>query len=127
MLTATAPFADLTARMKGRVLTPVDRDWDATRSVFNLTTDLSPAAFALPRDVDDVAAAVDHASAAGLRVAPQATGHNAGPYGSLEDALLVDVRELQEVSIDAEARRVRVGAGVKWERVVPRLSELGLA
>jgi FAD/FMN-containing dehydrogenase len=124
---ATTPFTDLAAQMTGRVVTPSDPDWDATRQVFNLTTDLRPAAIALPRDVSDVVAAVEHAGAHGLRVAAQATGHNAAPLGALEDTLLVDVRELQDVTIDAGARRVRVGAGVKWERVIPRLSELGLA
>ena len=55
-------------------------------------------------------------------------------YGAQRDAarlarghLLVDVRELQEVSIDPGAERVRVGAGVKWERVAPELSDVGLA
>jgi FAD/FMN-containing dehydrogenase len=95
--------------------------------VFNLATDIRPAAVALPRDVSDVIAAVEHARASGLRVAPQATGHNADAHGALEDTLLVDVRELQEVTIDPDARRVRVGAGVKWERVAPKLSEHGLA
>src|SRR4051794_39822362 len=99
MLTAT-PFTDLAAQMTGRVVTSSDRDWDATRQVFDLTTDLRPAAVALPRDVGDVIAAVRHARDNGLRVAPQATGHNAAPLGSLDDTLLVDVRELQEVSID---------------------------
>ena len=126
MLTTT-PFTDLSAQMTGRVVTPSDPDWDATRQVFNLATDLRPAAVALPRDVNDVIAAVEYAGANGLRVAPQATGHNADALGSLEDVLLVDVRELQGVSIDRGARRVRVGAGVKWERVVPQLSEFGLA
>jgi FAD/FMN-containing dehydrogenase len=124
---ATTPFTDLSAQMTGRVVTPSDPDWDATRQVFNLATDLRPAAVALPRDVSDVVAAVGYASANGLRVAPQATGHNATPLGSLEDTLLVDVRELQQVSIDPGAQRVRVGAGVKWERVSPQLSEYGLA
>jgi FAD/FMN-containing dehydrogenase len=127
MLTTTTTFNDLATQMTGRVVTTDDSDWDAVREVFNLTTDLRPAAVALPKDVDDVIAAVRYANAAGLRVAPQATGHNATPLGSLEDTLLVDVRELQAVSIDARARRVRVGAGVKWERVTPQLSELGLA
>jgi FAD/FMN-containing dehydrogenase len=108
-------------------VTPTDPDWDATRHGFNLATDVRPAAVALPRDVSDVVAAVGYAGASGLRVAPQAGAHNAAPLGSLEDTLLVDVRELQEVSIDPAARRVRVGAGVKWERVAPQLSELGLA
>jgi hypothetical protein len=126
MLTA-APIETLSAQMRGRVVTASDPDWDATRQVFNLATDLTPAAVALPRDQDDVIAAVDYARGSGLRVAPQATGHNADAHGSLEDTLLVDVRELQEVSVDARARRVRVGAGVKWERVSPKLSEHGLA
>ena len=86
MLTTT-PFTELAAQMTGRVVTPSDPDWDATRQVFNLTTDLRPAAIALPRDVSDVVAAVDYARAHGLRVAPQATGHNATPLGSLEDTL----------------------------------------
>jgi FAD/FMN-containing dehydrogenase len=126
MLTAT-PITDLSARMTGRVVTPSDPDWDVTRQVFNLAMDLRPTAVALPRDVNDVIAAVEYADAHGLRVAPQATGHNADALGSLDEVLLVDVRELQNVSIDPGARRVRVGAGVKWERVVPQLSELGLA
>jgi hypothetical protein len=126
MLTA-APIETMSAQMRGRVVTASDPDWDATRQVFNLATDLTPAAVALPRDQDDVIAAVDYARESGLRVAPQATGHNADAHGSLEDTLLVDVRELQEVSVDARARRVRVGAGVKWERVSPKLSEHGLA
>jgi len=126
MLTAT-PFQTLSRQMSGRVVTPSDSDWDATRQVFNLATDLRPAAVALPRDANDVIAAVEYARASDLRVAPQATGHNADAYGALEDTLLVDVRELQEVSIDAPARRVRVGAGVKWQSVAPELSEHGLA
>ena len=60
-------------------------------------------------------------------MAPQATGHNADAHGALDEALLVDVRELQEISIDVDARRVRVGAGVKWGRVAPQLSKHGLA
>jgi FAD/FMN-containing dehydrogenase len=124
---ATTSFTDLSAQMTGRVVTPADPDWDATRQVFNLATDLSPAAMALPRDVPDVVAAVEYARVSGLRVAAQATGHNADAFGDLDEALLVDVRELQEVSIDRLARRVRVGAGVKWERVSPQLSQFGLA
>jgi FAD/FMN-containing dehydrogenase len=118
MLATATPF---------KLVTPSSPDWDATRQVFNLALDLRPAAVALPRSVAEVVAAIDYARARGLRVAPQATGHNADAHGALEDALLVDVRELQDVSIDAGARRVRAGAGVKWGRITPELSEYGLA
>ena len=122
--TAHTALADL---MTGRVVTDEDAGYDAARTGFNLVLDQRPAAVAFPVDEHDVIAAVEYARAHGLRVAPQATGHNPGPLGSLEDALLLSVAELREVSIDADARRVRVGAGVRWQDVTPQLSERGLA
>src|SRR5919205_173342 len=74
-----------------------------------------------------LAEAVAYARQAGLRVAPQATAHNQGPLGGMEDMLLLNVSGLQEVRVDPAAQRVRVGAGVKWDRVAPRLSAHGLA
>ena len=106
---------------------PGDPDYDAARSAFNLLLDQHPAAIAFPADAEEVIAAVDYARAAGLRIAPQATGHNQGPLGGLDGQLLLNVSRLQEVDIDPGAKRVRVGAGAKWERVIPRLSAYGLA
>jgi FAD/FMN-containing dehydrogenase len=99
----------------------------ATAFSFNLTADVRARSIVYPRTVREVIEAVQDARRRGLRVAAQATGHNVAAYGSLDDAVLVDVRHLQDVEIDVAARRVRAGAGVKWERVTPRLSELGLA
>jgi len=113
--------------LTGAVVLPGDPGWDTARSGFNLLLDQHPAAVAYPNDARDVAAAVAYARQAGLRVAPQATGHNQGPLGSMDETLLLNVRALQEVHIDPGARRVRVGAGVKWDRVAPRLSAHGLA
>src|SRR4051812_11597815 len=119
-----SPLAEVLA---GTVRVPGDPGWDDARSAFNLLLDHEPAAVAFPADAADVAAAVRYARATGLRVAPQATGHNQGPLGDLEGTLLLNVRALQQVRVDPAARRVRVGAGVKWERVAPRLSAHGLA
>jgi FAD/FMN-containing dehydrogenase len=125
MLTTThSPLAEA---LTGAVVLPGDPGWDDARSAFNLLLDQHPAAVAFPADAQDVAAAVAYARAAGLRVAPQATAHNQGPLGDLENTLLLNVRALQEVRVDPGAQRVRVGAGVKWDRVAPRLSAHGLA
>jgi FAD/FMN-containing dehydrogenase len=121
------PPSALSDRMNGRVVAPGDPDWDAARQAFNVLLDQQPVAIAFPADEADVQAIVEYARAEGLRIAPQATGHNAGPLGSLDGTLIVHVSDLTDVFIDAEARRVRVGAGTKWEQVTPRLSELGLA
>jgi FAD/FMN-containing dehydrogenase len=125
MLTTT--HSPLTEALTGHVVLPGDADWDDARSAFNLLLDQHPAAVVFPADARDVAAAGAYARGAGLRVAPQATAHNQGPLGDLENTLLLNVRTLQEFRVDPGAQRVRVGAGVKWDRVTPRLSAHGLA
>src|SRR5690348_8646892 len=75
----------------GRVVLPGDLGWDAAREAFNLLVDQRPAAVVLAAEEADVIAAVRYARENGLRVAPQATGHNAGPLGSLEDTILLNV------------------------------------
>src|SRR5204862_8361977 len=74
-----------------------------------------------------VAATVPLSQQVGLRSAPQATAQNQAPLGAMEDLLLVNVSRLQDVHVDPGAKSVRVGAGVKWDRVAPRLSAHGLA
>ena len=119
----------LTATRKdlGVVVHPGDRGWDAARGTFNLLIDQRPEAIAFPADEREAAAVIADARERGLRVAAQATGHNPAPLGSLEGTLILNTSALTGVSIDAAARRVRVGAATRWEAVVPRLSELGLA
>ena len=116
-----------TANNLGHVVRPGDPGWDAARGTFNLLDDQQPQAIAFPADERQVAAVVADARERDLRVAVQATGHNAGPLGSLEETLILNTSALTGVSIDAAARRVRVGAATRWRDVVPQLSELGLA
>jgi FAD/FMN-containing dehydrogenase len=113
--------------LRGDLILPGDPGWDAARSGFNLLERLEPAAIALPADAVGVADAVRYAQQEGLRIAPQANGHNQGAHGEMDGTLLLNVGRLQDVRIDPAARRVRVGAGVKWDRVAPRLSAHGLA
>src|SRR4051812_35457207 len=123
----TSHTSQLTEALNGAVVLPGDPRYDEARSSFNLLVDQRPAAVAFPSDAHDVAAAVAYAQQRGLRVAPQATGHNQAPLGEMEELLLVNVSRLQEVRVDPAAKSVRVGAGVKWDRVAPRLSAHGLA
>ncbi|GAA1015984.1 oxidoreductase [Acrocarpospora pleiomorpha] len=111
----------------GRIVHPDYPEWDAARGTFNLLIDQRPEAIAFPADDREVATVIAYARRRGLRIAAQATGHNPGPLGSLAGTLILNTSALTGVSIDADARRVRVGAATKWEKVTPRLSELGLA
>jgi FAD/FMN-containing dehydrogenase len=126
-MTTIASHTNLTEALDGAVVLPGDHRYDESRSSFNLLVDQRPAAVVYPSGARDVADAVAYARRAGLRVAPQATGHNQAAHGDMEELLLVNVSRLQDVHVDPAAKRVRVGAGVKWDRVAPRLSARGLA
>ena len=65
----------------------------------------------------------------GLRVAPQSTGHNAGPLAQrgLDDVVLAKMSALAEVSIDPVRRVARVGGGAIWDPAVTAAAAHGLA
>ena len=88
----------------GAVALPGDDGYDAARQAFNLAVDQRPAAVAYPADASEVSEVVRCARAAGLRVAAQSTGHNAGPLGSLERTVLVKTSGMGGVEIDPSAR-----------------------
>ena len=117
----------LSDAITGRVILAEDESWDVARQAFNLAIDQRPMAVAFPVDDRDVVSVIDLARDRGLRIAAQATGHNAGPLGSLEETILVNTSELTGVEIDAPERRVRVGAATKWDKVIEPLSDAGLA
>jgi FAD/FMN-containing dehydrogenase len=127
LISHATTFSELQSRIHGRILTDGDEAWDASRQTFNLTHDQRPAALVRVANADDVVETVRYATQRGLRVAPQSTGHNAGPIEGLEESLLVRTDALQEVKIDVAARRARVGSGVRWGAVADPASEAGLA
>jgi FAD/FMN-containing dehydrogenase len=128
LISQSTRFSELQSRIHGQVLTDVDQAWDSARQTFNALHDQRPAAVVRVANADDVAETVSYAAQRGLRIAPQGTGHNAGPMiDGLEDALLVRTDALQEVRIDVAARRARVGSGVRWGAVADLASEAGLA
>src|SRR4051794_22036972 len=87
----TAPHTNHAAVLNGAVVLPDDPRYDEARSSFNLLIDQRPAGVVFPSDARETAAAVGFAQRLGLRVAPQATAHNQGPLGEMEDLLLVNV------------------------------------
>jgi hypothetical protein len=119
-------LGDLRALCGGAVALPSDDGYDAARQAFNLAVDQRPAAVAYPCNAQEVAAVVRFARERGLRVAPQATGHNAGPLGGLEHTILLKTSGMHGVTIDPERRIARAEAGVLWEDVVDAAAPHGL-
>jgi FAD/FMN-containing dehydrogenase len=122
-------LAQLAVELDGRLVTPADPEWDTARLAWNLAVDQRPAAVVIATSTADLVRTVDAARAAGLSVAPQATGHNAGPLTAergLVDTILLRTHELRGVEIDVDARVARVEPGAQWGDVVAAAAPHGL-
>jgi hypothetical protein len=117
----------LKSRLAERVIGSQDPGWDEARRAWNLAVDQRPAAVAMPASAQDVVAVLEVAREHGLRVAPQGTGHSAGPRASLEASVLADMSRMSTVEIDPDRRRARLQAGAQWRHVTGPAAEHGLA
>jgi FAD/FMN-containing dehydrogenase len=80
-----------------------------------------------PRDAAGVAAAVRHATAAGLAVTVRSGGHSMAGLSTHTDGMVIDLRHLHDVEVLDRARhRVRIGAGATWGAVAAALAWYGL-
>ena len=111
----------------GVLLTPDRPEWDRTRAAWNLAIDQRPAAIGVPRTTDDVVSLVRFAREQGLRIAPQATGHQASCLGPLDGSLLLRTAFMSSVHVDVQARTARAEAGAVWRDVVGLAEPHGLA
>jgi len=118
--TTASPAEQLRELCAGRVHLPGDPGYDAARLPWNIAVDQRPAAVAVPHSTDDVAEVVRAAAAAGLRVAPQSTGHQASALVGipLDDVVIVRLSELTGVTVDPDTRIARVVGGTLWQDVV---------
>lgn len=123
-----ATTAPLTLRTGCEVHHPGDPGYDRVRMPWNLAVDQRPDVVALPRTVEEVVDVVRAAAAAGLRVAPQATGHGAGPLGEqgLTGAVLLRTSALTGVTVDPVSRTARVLGGTTWDAVLEAAAPHGL-
>jgi FAD/FMN-containing dehydrogenase len=129
-LATVSPAARELKAMCGDIVTvPGDADYDTLRTPWNVAAQQHPAAVAVPTSAEEVALVVRAAAAAGLRVAPQGTGHGACSLSRRDLAAVVLLRTtaLTGVSVDPVTGIARVGAGTLAEDLVVAAGEHGLA
>ncbi|ORM38186.1 FAD-binding oxidoreductase [Williamsia sp. 1135] len=125
--TTSSTFTLFDHSIDGSVVWPDDDGWDAARAAWQLTVDQQPLAVVIPASDNDVVRTVRAARSAGVQVAAQGTGHNAGPLGSLNNTVLLKLSEMNSVRIDVADRIARVGGGTLWGAVTDAAAEHGLA
>jgi FAD/FMN-containing dehydrogenase len=118
----------LRSRFRGELITQEDgARYDATRELFNAMFDRRPALIAQPVDAPDVATAIAFARETGAPLAVRCGGHSVAGYSSCDGGLVIDMRAMKRVTVDAESRRARAQGGVNWGEFDAETTKFGLA
>jgi FAD/FMN-containing dehydrogenase len=117
--------SELRSALTGPVLLPADDGFAAEVAGSNLAIVHSADVAVGAASAADVVEAVRYATAHGLTVRVQATGH--GAHAPITDGLLITTRRLDALSIDAAGRTATIGAGVSWGAVIDAAAAVGLA
>src|SRR4051812_26606045 len=119
--------AELRTRLRGAVVAPGDPDYDETRRVMPGNVDLRPAAIARVADAADIAAVIAVARRTGLELAVRSGGHSTAGHSSTDRGLVIDLRAMKAIDIDAADRSVWVETGVTALELTQAVGEHGLA
>ena len=105
------PFAELSERMRGKVIGPNHARYDAARKIFNDMIDRRPLAIAKCKGAADVMQVIRYARERDLPISVRGGGHNVAGKSVRDGALLIDVGLINNVRADPARMRARAGAG----------------
>jgi len=127
MTTEQTMRASLARSFGGELIGRDDEGYDQARRVENAYVDRCPALIAKARDAADVGAAVRWARDSGVHLSVAAGRHGFSGDAVNDGGLVLDLSLLQGIAIDAEARTVRAGAGLKAGDLTAAVYESGFA
>lgn len=112
--------------LKGRVITPAHSDYEDYRLVANGRFHHHPAAVIRVANAVDVAAVLNFAQATDLAVAVRSGGHSTAGHSGNNGGLVIDLRDLNRIEIDATARTAWVGTGLTAGEITHAVEQHGL-
>jgi hypothetical protein len=125
--TSTISIPELRAAVNGRVITPDDADYDSARAVMSGAVDRQPGLIVRVANADDVAHVVRLARDAGVELAVRSGGHSAAGHGTTDGGIVIDLRDMKGLEIDADARTAWAETGLTAGEVTTALAAHGLA
>jgi hypothetical protein len=120
-------IAQLRADLNGRVFTPDDPQYDPARVVFPGGIDLQPAVIVRPGDVPAVARVIALARDSGLELAIRSGGHSGAGHGLTDSGVVIDLRDMRGLEIDADARTASAETGLTAGEYTDAVGAHGLA
>ena len=114
-------------RVSGRVIAPGDDAFDSARMVMIGGIDRRPAAIVRVSTARDVVETIRVARDGRLPLAIRSGGHSATGAGVVDDGIVIDLRDLNALDIDVDARTAWAGAGLTAAEYSVAAGEHGLA
>lgn len=122
-----AAIQEFAARVRGRVITPNDTDYDEARTVRNGLIDRHPALIVRCSGTADVVEAVDFARDNSLLLSIRGGAHNVAGNAVNDGGVVIDLSGMRGVWVDPEQRLVRAQGGATWGDVDRESQLYGLA
>jgi len=123
----SSDIEDLSAGLRGELITPDRPGYDAARRLWNPAFDRKPALIVRCLGAADVRRAVNFAAAHGLLTAVRGGGHSVSGQSGCDGGLVIDVSPMRAVEVDPIARVARVEAGALLGQLDREALAFGLA
>ena len=123
---AARPTYDNLTEVKGSVITPEDPAYDRVRTVFYGGIDKRPSAIIRVSDVADVRRVIATARNEGMELAVRSGGHSIAGHSTTDSGLVIDLRGMSKIEIDANDRAAWVETGATALQVTEALASRGL-
>lgn len=117
----------LRQRINGELITRSSPSYDDVRQTHDLTNDARPLAIVRATNEADVAITVQFVGETGIPLAIRSGGHSVSRHSMVDDALVIDLSRMKQITIDAETQTARAQAGLTSGELCQHAVEHGLA
>ncbi|HEY1276668.1 MAG TPA: FAD-binding oxidoreductase [Thermoleophilaceae bacterium] len=124
---AEGSIAELAEGMRGRLIRATDSDYDEARAIWNGAHDHHPALIARAAGAADVIQALEFARSEELLVAVRGGGHSIPGFSGNDGGIVIDLSQMQGVTVDPDARTATAQGGVTWAGFDHETQAFGLA
>lgn len=114
-------------QLSNKLVRSSDAVYDEKRSIWNATIDKKPAAIVVCETEEDVIAAVKLAKENQWSISVRSGGHHIGGFAVCDNGLMIDVSNMNNVTVDVERKIVEVETGAKSGQLNAETQKYGLA
>jgi FAD/FMN-containing dehydrogenase len=120
-------IAEIREGFKGEVYEAGNAGYDDACAIFNGMFDRRPAVVLRPAGTPDLIRAIGLARTSGVPLAIRGGGHSVAGFSLCDGGIVVDMRGMKEIRVDADSKTVRAQAGLNWGEFDRETQAFGLA